>query len=498
MRYRTKLTLLLFLLAAITNGALVMLSYFLTRDILVEEIQSKVQSIAATAACTVDGDLHSQIQTVEDQNSDSYRQIETQLRQFRDANRRNDVYIRYVYTMIPKPVSPEFPVGSAIAVDATEAESADKSPFGEAIMPLQEQVRPQILDIDAYQIDPIFNDAYGTWLSANAPIRDSQGQAVASLGVDMDVDQVLAKTTLLLRGGMIAMSTSILLAVGISVFLSRRVTRPLETLAATVHRIRDGDLNAHTDLKNKDEFGQLGKAVNDMAKALRDRELLKGTLARYLSHQVAEKVVLSGQMPELKGEQRRVTVLFLDIRNFSNMADRMSPDGVVEILNQFFEQMIEVIFRYHGTLDKFTGDGLMAIFGAPFDDEDQEYHAACAAIEMENELDKLRSKWQAQGRDQLQIGIGIHTGIAIVGNIGSTQRMDYTAIGDTVNLASRLESATKTHDVPILISEQTHAGLHNRFDSAYMDTIRVKGRTEPVPVYTIHGIRDNEEQLAAG
>ncbi len=495
MRYRTRLTLLLIFLAVVTNGTMVFISFGLTRGILVEEIQSKILSIAATAASAVDGDLHQQIQTPQDQQSEAYKTIETQLRRFRDSNRRQDLFIRYLYTMAQRPQSPENPYGAIFVVDAEEDDTGNKSDVGDVVETSTTDVEP--LRMEQHQIDEIFEDEFGTWISANAPIRNSSGKVVAALGADLAIDDMLAKTNLLLQRGLMAMLVAIIIAVGISIFLSRRVTRPLDLLSQTVAEIGDGNLDASVNLKTKDEFSQLGQAVNDMAKALRDRELLKGTLARYLSHHVAEKVIRSGQMPELKGEQRQVTILFLDIRNFSQMADKLSPDKVVDVLNQFFERMIEVIFRHNGTLDKFTGDGLMAIFGAPLEDDQQEYHAAQAAIEMEQELDRLRQQWQAQGRDQLRIGIGIHTGIAIVGNIGSTQRMDYTAIGDTVNLAARLESATKDHDVSILLSEQTHAGLNNRFESSYMDTIRIKGRAAPVSVYTIKGPRREREELTA-
>ena len=276
-----------------------------------------------------------------------------------------------------------------------------------------------------------------------------------------------------------------ILAVGISLLLSRHVARPLDLLTATVQKIGEGDLETRVDLAAKDEFGQLGRAVNDMAAALRDRELLKGALARYLSYQVAEHVIKSGITPDLKGERRKITVLFLDIRNFSDMADGMAPEKVVEILNEFFEAMIDIIFRHQGMLDKFTGDGLMAIFGAPFDDERQERHACEAAIEMQRELERLRDRWDALGLEKLKMGMGINTGIAVVGNIGSTQRMDYTAIGDTVNVAARLEAATKDHDVDILVSQSTHDALGDGFRSSFLADLQVKGHFEPVSTYTL-------------
>lgn len=490
MRYRTKLTLLLVTLVVATSGVLVGLSYWLTRDILVGEIQSKVLSIAATAAVAVDGDLHQQVNHPEDQDTQAYKTLESQLRVIRNVNRREDTFIRYIYTMAPRPVSPQYPQGAAFIIDAQEATSDgadEKSDVGEPIEYLGDSQKVNTLDIQNNQIDDMFEDKYGTWLSANAPIRNSAGQPVAALGVDLAAHDVLAKTHALLRGGLIAMSVAVILALGVSLFLSRFVTRSLDQLSRTVHQIGDGDLDARVHLQTNDEFGQLGQAVNQMAAALRDRELLKGMLARYLSYQVAEKVIRSGKMPELKGERRKVTVLFLDIRDFTQMADNMPPESVVDLLNQFFERMIEVIFEHKGTLDKFTGDGLMAFFGAPFDDDDQEYNAVCAAMHMQKQLKELGQRWQSQGRHVVRIGMGINTGIAIVGNIGSTQRMDYTAIGDTVNLAARLEAATKEHDLDVLISQETHQGLNSRLHSTHVGDINVRGYAQPVSVYSVDG-----------
>jgi adenylate cyclase len=160
----------------------------------------------------------------------------------------------------------------------------------------------------------------------------------------------------------------------------------------------------------------------------------------------------------------------------------MAPEKVVQLLNDYFELIFEVIFRNHGSLDKFMGDGLMAIFGAPENDPYQEENALKAAIEMQQELEKLEARWTAEGV-QIRIGVGIHSGPAIVGTIGSSRRMEYTAIGDTVNVASRLESATKDLGTNILISEHTYYGAKGSFAFRNMGAITVRGREEPLTVY---------------
>lgn len=492
MKYRTKLTLILVTLALITNGVVMGISYFLSRRILLESIQSQVLSIAATAASFIDGDLHAQIRDRADEDSQAYLKLEEQFRRVRNVNRRPDVHIRYVYSMVP---STQVADGAQFVVDGQEHGSQDKSHVGDQYVPLTPQIEP--FDVNAYRIEPLVKDEFGSFLSANAPIRDSSNQAVAALGVDMATDDVMAKTNLLLWSGLAAVGVATAVAVGLSLVQARFVTRSLDLVSRAVGRIGAGDLEARVELQTKDEFSQLGQAVNQMAAALRDRELLKGALARYLSYQVAESVIREGRMPQLKGERRKITVMFLDIRNFTALSEKIAPEKVVQLLNQCFEKLIDVVFKHKGTLDKFTGDGLMAIFGAPFDDDQQELHAVSAALEMQDALKELRQKWQADDNHHpIKVGIGINTGFAIVGNIGSNQRMDYTAIGDAVNIAARLESATKDHQANILVSETTYQALSAHF-MKYIGAIQLKGMSHPVPTYSVGDSQtDPDQQLA--
>jgi len=173
----------------------------------------------------------------------------------------------------------------------------------------------------------------------------------------------------------------------------------------------------------------------------------------------------------------------------------MRPEEVVELLSEYFERMVDVILRHQGTIDKFLGDGMMVIFGAPLDDPYQEEHAVAAALEMQKELAVLCRKWEAQGRPAIRMGIGINSGAAVVGNIGSEERMEYTAIGDTVNLAARLESATKDLGLEIIVSEQTYDAVRPLFRWKPAGDVAVRGRTEPVRAYSVEGAT---EKAASG
>jgi adenylate cyclase len=198
-----------------------------------------------------------------------------------------------------------------------------------------------------------------------------------------------------------------------------------------------------------------------------------------------EKILKAGHVARPEGERRKITVLFSDIRQFTQLSEQLPPERVVSLLNEYFESMLEAIFRYQGTLDKFLGDGIMVEFGAPLDDALQEKHAVLTAIDMQKELMKLNAKWKSENKPVIHMGIGIHTGLAVVGNIGSEKRIDYTAVGDTVNVASRLEQATKLLKTSILISETTYLPVENEIKAICLGPMILPGRKEAITIYSI-------------
>jgi adenylate cyclase len=183
-----------------------------------------------------------------------------------------------------------------------------------------------------------------------------------------------------------------------------------------------------------------------------------------------------------------MTVLFSDIRGFTSASERDRPEAIVAQLNQYFSRMVEILFRHHGTLDKFMGDGVMALFGAPLDDPDHAEHAVAAALDMVAALAELNHTWTAEGRPPFEIGIGINTGEMIAGNIGSEAIMSYTAIGDAVNLGARLESLNKEYGTRIIISEATRALLRRPYPLRPLGDALVKGRTHAVGIYEVVGV----------
>ncbi|MGE4067789.1 MAG: CHASE2 domain-containing protein [Vicinamibacterales bacterium] len=217
----------------------------------------------------------------------------------------------------------------------------------------------------------------------------------------------------------------------------------------------------------------------------REKRAVKRLFSRFVSRDVYEQILADPSRAALGGRRRTMTVLFSDLRGFTTLTEQGEPEDIVRQLNEYFSRMVEELFACQGTLDKFVGDMVMALFGAPLDDPDHADHAVQAALRMSAALDELNAGWAAEGRPRLEIGIGVNTGDMVAGNIGSNAIMSYTVIGDAVNLGARLESETKAQGVRIIISEATRAALVGRYDIRPLGEVTVKGKSRPVEIYEV-------------
>ncbi len=213
-----------------------------------------------------------------------------------------------------------------------------------------------------------------------------------------------------------------------------------------------------------------------------EKHLLRDTLSRYVSPQMCEEILKDPSLLQLGGQRRKVTILFADIKGFTALSEKMEPEQVVEVLNTFFTEMVELVFQHQGTLDKFLGDAVMADFGAPVEIPRAPARAVACALAMHRRLQEMR----AQGLTPIQgLRIGINTGEAIVGNIGSDKRMDFTVIGDVVNVAARLQELTKELEADILVSEATFQEVAGQFRFQALPPVVLRGRREPSAVYRL-------------
>tara|TARA_B100000900_G_scaffold38246_1_gene28705 strand:- start:10832 stop:12757 length:1926 start_codon:yes stop_codon:yes gene_type:complete len=226
---------------------------------------------------------------------------------------------------------------------------------------------------------------------------------------------------------------------------------------------------------------------NNFATQSRLRKQIKKQFEHYLDPGMVKKLQKDPSLLKLGGETRNMTFLFCDIRGFTPISEKYkgNPAGLTKLINRFLTKMTDVIIKNGGTIDKFMGDCIMAFWNAPLEDTQHEDHAIQAAIEMQEELLKLNTQLAAEALPQIKIGIGINTGNALVGNMGSEQRFDYSVIGDPVNLASRLESSSKTLGHTVIVGEETVNAARHSYNFDYVDTIQVKGKSEMIKVFTI-------------
>ena len=267
-----------------------------------------------------------------------------------------------------------------------------------------------------------------------------------------------------------------------ALLMSNLVARPIDELKSAARDVAEGKLDRRISAARPDEFGQLLAAFDHMVDQLREKERIRQSFGLHVGRAAAERIL--SRDPELNGIEQTITVMFVDIRGFTARSASASAPAVVGELNEFLHAMILVVEeRNGGMINKFLGDGFMAIFGAGGDEEHAETAVKCGK-DMLTELTQLNHRVQADGRAPFTIGIGIHTGPAVVGSIGSPQRLEFTAIGNVVNVAARVEQLTKELGVSLLLTEATAAGLPRSEKLLALELTEIRGVATPVPLYT--------------
>jgi adenylate cyclase len=277
-------------------------------------------------------------------------------------------------------------------------------------------------------------------------------------------------------------AASLLVTVIVAMRLARRITQPLTRLVAAAGEIARGNYAVRVDANQvaKDEIGELARAFEGMTRGLVERDNMRDVLGKVASNAVAEQLLTGGI--ELGGEEREVTVMFTDVRNFTAICETLPPQSTLLLLNEFLTIVSEVVEKRHGVVDKYIGDGAMAIFGAPISRPDDAQNAVAAALEIRDRMAALGPSLAARDLPHPEIGIGINTARVLAGNIGSPSRLNYTVLGDGVNLASRFEGLTKRYRVPIVVGDLTQRSIENVVFRE-LDKVRVRGKTVPVRIF---------------
>jgi len=273
----------------------------------------------------------------------------------------------------------------------------------------------------------------------------------------------------------------------VAFFVSRNITKPLDSLIAATRKVDKGDLDVHVQVDTKDELGVLADSFNDMVKDLKEKERVKGLFGRYLPKAVQDEVMAHQGELQLGGEEKEVAILFSDIRGFTSISERMSPPELVAMLNDYYTRMIDVLFDNGGTLDKTIGDAIMAVFGAPVNDPEAAAKAVRTGLQMQEALKGFNAERRAKNLEPFEIGIGINTGVVVAGNLGSNKQFSYTVIGEEVNLASRMCSVAKKGQV--IITEATYRKVKWQFEFNRLEPVTVKNVSQPVQIYEVLGFK---------
>ncbi len=313
------------------------------------------------------------------------------------------------------------------------------------------------------------------WLAESRRPPDSEFGAVVLLKSMGGVD---AQRRGVLFSGGAALLAAILVAALVSAGISQGVSRPVEALVAAARRIAEGDYSKPVEIRGRDEIGRLGAAFNEMTDGLRKRQEI---MNKTLSPEVAEEFLKGTERGN--GERRVISIVFMDIRGYTSGTEGMDPEDVMDMLNELMDLLASAIERNGGVVNKFLGDGLMAMFGAPRAVEDHALRAVKAAIEMQRWMERWNQRRTARGLPLFFSGIGINTGVAVLGKVGARNRLEYTVLGEEVNLASRI--CGKAAPRQVLITRQTWEHVKDLVKSRELEPVNVKGLSYPIGVYEV-------------
>jgi adenylate cyclase len=442
MSYRWKVFLLALVSSLSVAGSTALVGFYDSRAAATRQVVSKVNLAAEVGAALIDPELVTHVQRRGDERAPEFTEIRSLLRKALETGFDSDSLLKLfdLCTVLP---SPDQPNGAVYGVDAERRYAYEQLPGQPYPAPFVNWTTMDPMALVATEANvATFPDA-SRGLAAHALITDRSGKRVGALEVDAPIEMLSRAQKRALAGAVRALSlgsaSALLFALIISLWSGRTV----------------GALTA----------------------------VLEG----YVPDNVRQ-AALSGKPFAPASQRRLVTVLFADIRGFTGTAEVLSPETAVAILNDFYDAMVQVVQSNGGFINKFLGDGLMALFGAPQDDAYQHEHAVRAALEMDAEAARLSEKWKPTTGRELKLGMGIHSGSAVVGSVGSAKHLEYTAIGDVVNVASRLQAACKDHGVSILLSAQTYQEARPSFTFEKKGEIEIRGRAESMTVYSVESL----------
>ena len=470
-------------IAVLTSTLLGVITYFSVQSFVLQGVRERLADAVGLAALQMDGDLHARLKSPADESTPAFHDLRGRLKAFRDTAKD----IRFAYT-----VRGDRSGEITFVLDAEESTNL-ASHLGDVYdeaTPLMRQafLRPYGIRVE----QRLHKDQWGTFLSGYAPIFRKNGELEALLCMDITAQKIIAYERHYFRLAFLTSLGVCALAVALGVTFSRRLSRPLMVLEADMSRIQVFDLDGRPEIRSRIvEVVRMKTALENMKSGLR-------SFRKYVPADLVAELISLRKEATLGVQKRELTIFFSDIANFTSIAERMPPEQLAHNLELYFEAITNTLLQNRGTVDKFIGDAVMAFWGAPHPVANHAELACRAALQCRQQTNALSADFARANLPPFITRIGIHTGEAIVGNIGYKDRLSYTAIGDPVNLASRLESLNRHYGTDLLISETTYNLVRPDFLARPVDYVAVSGRSSGVKIYQLLATRGEatEDELA--
>lgn len=484
-RLEVKLAAIFALLTLLTVGVVGALVHERQKREVEDTVGTQLLNIARVGGLLVNPALHAEVQRTRVRESKAYASLRQTLNSM-----RNEVFLT-----IPIRTLAELDPGERRARLVMDSDGTGNPGDPVALAPELLEPLVWIFDDGVARYTRVYHTATGAWISAFAPIVDASGTTTAVLAVDYSVDLYFDRLRDVEVAILRASAAGTVAALIFGLLFARRLTRPISALTRAVARVAAGDLSEELPVRSRDEVGQLTRAFNQMQGGLRQRDFIRNAFGRYVSPEVAKTLLESPEGLRLGGHKREVTVLMSDLRGYTRFAEHGDPALVMEVLNDYLGRMADLIIEHGGTINEFIGDAIFAVFGAPLDHPDHAERAAAAALAMQRAMAQINLDNAASGRPRFEMGIGVHTGDVVVGNIGSEQRAKYAVVGAAVNLAARVEGCTVGGQ--IFVTASTLERIRDVAEVADPVRAELKGIEEPVALYELRGLRGRFAQRLA-
>lgn len=450
--------------------------FFYVRGVATElgALQARLRIAATSLAASIDPEEVEGIRTPADVDGAAYQRLAARFRGVAAAEPEfSDIYVMRHRA----DGAVEFVVDVVIRGDAPPGKPGEVY-TAERVTRLEQGFLGPVVEDEPY------TDAWGTVLSGYAPIRNAAGATVAIVGVDVRAARIAAlkREVLFLALGVLAIAVIVLTAM--ATVVARSVRAPLAQIVEATNAIAAGRFKVRAKVNRTDEFGVVGKHFDEMAHGLEEREFIKTTFGQYVSPDIVKKMI-ADRSEAVRGERRHVAVMFADVRGFTTLSESLPPEEVVLLLNAYLDRMTQEITAHGGRIDKFIGDAIMADWGTLDGTDAPEAKAIAAAVAMCKALDDFNAERARRGAFPLEFGIAMHAGDVVVGSIGSAHKLEYTIIGDTVNIASRLQGMNKKFSARIVASSSMVAAAGATARSRRLDSVTLRGRNEETEVCQI-------------